>query len=82
MDLLHTMFLMNNICGIHNNKTALVHVIYLKDYICALFISTVHKMDNNVTKQRTSLCYVTDITVKPWILHFIKGFTVFFQNDD
>ena len=79
MNMLHTVFRMNNISGIHNTKTVLNHVIYSKDYVCALFISTVHKMDINVSKQRRILCNVTDIRVKLRILHFIKGFTLFFK---
>ena len=37
--------------------------IFKRLYVYALFISTVHKMEDNVTKQRTSLRNVTDITV-------------------
>ena len=37
--------------------------IFKRLYVYALFISSVHKMEDNVTKQRTSLRNVSDITV-------------------
>ena len=48
----------------------------------ALFVTTVHKMEDNVTKQRTSLGNVIDIAVQSLILRFIVqslilGFIVF-----